>query len=513
MTGCSEEYTDGIADLCQASDIDQLLRIWTIVSQVRNGDVPTISDLNLNSLAPYSDHLLLLEKVAPDIFMYIFVGRKVAEETGVDMTGKSTVDFKPEFADFVANGYEKCLSTRRPVYTRYKNMLSDKDMWWERLVLPLSRSDGHLLILAYLVPLDGAAVDRGAILEACTDGVIVLDADSGDERDDYCMRIAWANAQFKAMTGLDPDEPIEGKPLSQIFKGALSATEWNLQRTRAQRQCGAVFDMRVTVAGVRRVLRCRSALVGGRIAMVFTDISDTWRETNEARAGQAKLIHENETLHQQASELAALAHSLDNSRQSLTEEVERRIHAETRQKELAYTDMLTGVMNRRALFEGGEALIERAKAEVTPVSVVIADIDHFKGINDTWGHAAGDAVIVAFSIALHAAAGSRDIFARLGGDEFVFVVADRSLQASLALVEMLRDQVNGLAVPFGDRAITLTASFGVATLAREDDTMDTILMRADAALYDAKAAGRDRIAVDCTEEPDARFGDTVRISA
>jgi two-component system cell cycle response regulator len=163
--------------------------------------------------------------------------------------------------------------------------------------------------------------------------------------------------------------------------------------------------------------------------------------------------------------------------------------------ELAVTDQLTGLFNRRYLGSQLGPLVDRATRGGEPVSVIIADIDYFKRVNDSFGHDAGDEVIREFSRRLAANTRPLDIACRLGGEEFIVVMpGTRGDYASLA-AERLRRHVAGTSFKIrnGAERIEVTVSIGVAASLEAGDTAETLLKRADEALYAAKQAGRNRV--------------------
>ena len=164
-------------------------------------------------------------------------------------------------------------------------------------------------------------------------------------------------------------------------------------------------------------------------------------------------------------------------------------------KQAASTDELTGLLNRRALNEKVSALIDAGRQ----LSVVIADIDYFKRLNDTYGHQVGDRALQAFSYALGSYARPSDIVARLGGEEFVLVLPDASAEGAQRVVERIRSGLPGVLTSSG--VPRFTASFGISDQ-RHGNTLDAMLQAADQALYVAKDAGRDRaiLAGSCREK-------------
>jgi two-component system, cell cycle response regulator len=167
--------------------------------------------------------------------------------------------------------------------------------------------------------------------------------------------------------------------------------------------------------------------------------------------------------------------------------------------QLATTDPLTGVLNRRAFFERAQQASTKPPPAAT-LSAIMIDIDHFKRINDVHGHGAGDEVIRGLA---QQAVAEGSIVGRLGGEEFVMLLEGATLPDAVAVAERVRSNFAGLRFGTGDDAIQATCSVGVGEW-RFNDSIDALLRRADAALYRDKAEGRNRVV---TEEA-ASSGDT-----
>ena len=159
---------------------------------------------------------------------------------------------------------------------------------------------------------------------------------------------------------------------------------------------------------------------------------------------------------------------------------------------LSSEDPLTGLHNRRYFERAAAVELDRARRHKRPLSAVMMDIDHFKAVNDTHGHAGGDDVLVAVAAACLSGIRAHDLHARYGGEEFCFLLPDTDLTQAAALAERLRASVSGLSLSAGGRSLHVTASFGVAETG-DDESVAALLGRADDALYEAKRRGRDRV--------------------
>jgi diguanylate cyclase (GGDEF)-like protein len=157
----------------------------------------------------------------------------------------------------------------------------------------------------------------------------------------------------------------------------------------------------------------------------------------------------------------------------------------------ATTDDLTGVANRRAFFQALSVEFGRLRRHPSSnCSVLALDLDHFKHVNDTWGHAAGDAVLKHFARVVGGHIRLGDVFGRTGGEEFTMLLPDTTLDEAEALGERLRLQVLLEPVQFDGHTIAITVSIGVAMLSAADTEAAQAVARADRALYEAKDAGR-----------------------
>ena len=156
-------------------------------------------------------------------------------------------------------------------------------------------------------------------------------------------------------------------------------------------------------------------------------------------------------------------------------------------------DHLTGIANRRAFFEAAEREIVRRKQSPRPLSLVLFDADHFKAVNDTYGHPAGDAVLCHLAKLLVSTFRQVDVVARVGGEEFAVLLPSTDLQTALKIANRLRENVASQVVEVDGVKIHFTVSGGVASMDDGINSLDALMKQADQELYQAKASGRNRI--------------------
>lgn len=174
-------------------------------------------------------------------------------------------------------------------------------------------------------------------------------------------------------------------------------------------------------------------------------------------------------------------------------DITARKSVEARLERLATTDSLTGVANRSHFFSRADAEIKRSARHRSPLSVLMIDLDHFKRINDEYGHAVGDGALMEFAAQCSRTLRESDILARYGGEEFVALLVDTDALGAASVAERLREATAAVELPGVSPARRLSVSIGISTVLQGENEIDPALRRADEALYHAKATGRDKI--------------------
>jgi diguanylate cyclase (GGDEF)-like protein/PAS domain S-box-containing protein len=181
-------------------------------------------------------------------------------------------------------------------------------------------------------------------------------------------------------------------------------------------------------------------------------------------------------------------------------DITQRKRLEDELRRLATTDALTGVATRGHFLESAQLEIERTQRYQRPLSVMMLDIDHFKSINDSHGHAAGDMAIRKVVGVLKQLLRGEDLVGRLGGEEFGVLLPETDIARATIVADRIREQIAALHIVNGENRIALTVSIGLTEYRHGDATIDALLLRADMALYDAKRGGRNRTVCHATAE-------------
>jgi len=313
-----------------------------------------------------------------------------------------------------------------------------------------------------------------SLVEQSTDGVILIDEQG--------MIIEWNQAQSK----------ITGIPKAS----ALGANFWNIQhqimtperrarmtpeylkKTYFESYLSGTTDYSekprdieiVSLSGEHKFLQQTAFIVktekGRRMGTVIHDITERKRIELELQRMGANLAAANIELQ------AALA----------------------RQRQLAHTDVLTGINNRRRLYELAEHEFEIAVRYKQPLSAIMFDIDHFKKVNDTFGHTIGDQILQSVAQTASAELRSADVIGRYGGEEFVIILPMTNAQQAYPLAERIRERVAALRLPTEKGDATVTLSIGIVEMLRDTQlkSVEDLIRQADETMYAAKQAGRNR---------------------
>lgn len=303
--------------------------------------------------------------------------------------------------------------------------------------------------------MDLVPVARSMLIENMSDGVMVLDPYN---------RIVDINSAMQTLLGVKNSSSLLGKDASAVLGQWMEKTEplRSEQESRTEMRSpnnpSHYLDLRVTP------LFDAYKQLNGRL-IVFRDVT-------ERKTVEKKLRNANYRLQSQLIEIGTLQSQL---------------------REQAVRDPLTNLFNRRYLEETLDRELARAAREEYRVCIIMVDIDHFKQVNDTYGHEAGDFVLKATADILSQQNRRGDFACRYGGEEFVVVMPNIHGDTALERAETLRRTLNSLQVAYGRYSLSATFSMGIASYPAHGDSREALLRAADRAMYAAKEAGRDHI--------------------
>lgn len=302
--------------------------------------------------------------------------------------------------------------------------------------------------------MDLIPVARSMLIESMSDGVLMLDAKN---------RVVDFNPAMKKFLG-DETTPILGRHVSELLGDWLEQSDALMDESQSQTEMripndpSRSLDLRVTP------LFDAYRQLNGRL-IVFRDIT-------ERKDVEKQLRHANRRLQSQLIEIGTLQSQL---------------------REQAIRDPLTNLFNRRYLEETLDRELSRAAREKYSMCIIMIDIDHFKHVNDNYGHEAGDVMLKAIAGGLAGLSRRGDFACRYGGDEFVVVLTNISLEVAYERAESLRISLNSLRVSYGLHTLSATFSMGFASYPTNGETHESLLRAADKAMYAVKDAGRDHL--------------------
>jgi diguanylate cyclase (GGDEF)-like protein/PAS domain S-box-containing protein len=325
-------------------------------------------------------------------------------------------------------------------------------------------------VMQYLDPSSAVPERVRAAFDTLTDGVLVLDP---------LGRIMLANRSFRELHPEGGGE-LQGRRMSELkwMPGNANGEKSGLPWDNVLNGQAGVPDARMSITQsdgneMETIVRCSPVNdAGGRVRgcmVTFHDVTAVHMANDQLRQTLGDLERTREQINVQNEEL----------------------------RRLAMRDPMTGCFNRRAFFDMAGDLVDMALKGDANLCCIMADIDHFKGFNDMYGHTVGDQVIQVVARALGASIRNADLLCRYGGEEFCILLPNSSLENACAVAERARVSIESEASD-GIRSVKvrrITASFGVATLTEGAPSLPALIDQADQALYASKEAGRNRVTV------------------
>jgi diguanylate cyclase (GGDEF)-like protein len=404
-----------------------------------------------------------IEVLSPceDDWRYLGFGAGLVAANGKDMTGRRVGDL-PER---ISVGYRRTLEHVRdemlPVLATSRDFVPGEANFWERLVLPCRTEDGDDRFVSYVRP-GGTREDMiKAVFEASQDGMIAVRAVRNRDGRIVDGRIVTANCKASEYAGYSAESMLDAS-FKRLFPGLVARRIWRRCVRVIRERTTERFELNISHQQLDTWLRVTLVSLGDGFVISFSDVTDL---------KQALLAEQ-------------------SSRAELAAEIEHRRALEAELRQLSLTDDLTGVANRRAFARTLGHEIRKVQRYGGVFSIIAIDIDHFKKINDCFGHAGGDEVLMAVAATFtDSLRRNIDLVARVGGEEFMLLLPGTALMGAVDLAERLRRQLDTMPVTIAGCPVHITASFGVKQFDANSEP-ERLTIEADNALYQAKRGGR-----------------------
>lgn len=467
-----EMFDKGIEWRAHAHSIRRLYGNWLALREQARA-VP-FSEFDPATLGPIADDMIVFRPTADGDMIYSHYGRALVERVGTDMTGKLSTRILETIGAFFRDCNNRVLATDEPLLTLHRSAIAGQVHLWERLVLPCRDPSGEPVIVIIAKPRQFRDDLLSAVLDASLDAIVAVRLvrdDAGLPVDGEFVAVNQRAADWNGQTV----EAMLQAPVLTLCPGLTESGLWTRFVDVALTRQPLQLVTRYACADADRWIEIACVPFGDGFMVTKADVTERKNAEDAMRQTQAEYAQANA---------------------ALKAEIQRRQALEEELSQLATRDSLTGALNRRATTEGLRDALARSARYAHPVSVITMDLDHFKHINDRFGHAGGDAVLRrTVGLLTHGLREDVDLVGRFGGEEFVLVLPHVGVGEAVGVASRMRELLARADVDHLDGPIRFSGSFGVAAWDGRE-TMDRLLSRADAALYRAKAAGRNRVALD-----------------
>jgi diguanylate cyclase (GGDEF)-like protein len=484
MVNIVDEYSDDIEQATQFSEVRDLIGIWRGACGAGVPDLQAFDAILRGGLA---ERTMLLTATS-DSLVYERVGRSVVLLFGHDPTGKMTVAISNEGARAFWERYRRAAETGKPVFAVQHQIGLGVVGAHERLILPVATPQGRKLIVYVRARRDNADLLR-AVFNGSTDGIMVIAAvrDTAGKIVDF--RIVAANREIARRHASEPDG-LTGRLLCEAYPEARGMGLVELYGTAIERDAPAIHEISFERAGNMECRELRLMPLGDGLVVTSVDLGPRRAAARAVKEQQDEAIAANRRLRRQAAKLFAANRSLKEKTLELGAEIARNRALEAELTRLAHIDRLTGLPNRARFEDLVEQALRTAGDQGRTAALCIFDIDHFKEINDSLGHSAGDLVLREAARRLAGTLGERDVAGRLGGDEFAVLIGDPADPADVSgkVSRLVEEMARPCAA--GPQDLPMGVSAGVAVFPDHGRKPGELFAHADIALYRGKRSGR-----------------------
>ncbi|CAH1675583.1 GGDEF domain-containing protein [Hyphomicrobiales bacterium] len=472
-----EVHSENIAARSHAPQIAKILHRFALHG--RDGAPVGYEAFAAEVLPLFGEDLMILEATGDGDYRWLHFGREIVRYSGATRLGQLVSGMRPQVARFSIDSFDQALAEDRALYTVHRSTETVRVALWERLILPATARDGRRFIIAFSRPLQFREDLLNAVLDSSPCGIVALRA-IRDERGGI-EQVVIVTANHRAATlGGRPDIDLLDTDGRESLPFLSDPLIWQRCVYAMSFQRADMLETSFTQGGKTLWLRIAIAPLGDGLLLTLTDITD--------------LTVANQTLQSRAATLALEIGRERATRRALSEEIDQREERERELRRLAETDPLTALLNRRSFTEKANAAIAASEANGSEIALIIVDLDHFKQVNDSYGHPAGDAVIRAFAdLLLGQFRTEHNLVGRFGGEEFGILLPGCDLAAAAASARQIQDALLIRSMPVSETlALHVTASLGIAAR-HPGEALASLTARADQALYRAKNDGRNRL--------------------
>jgi diguanylate cyclase (GGDEF)-like protein len=463
----------------RSPEIARLMRLYDVACPTAGSAAGAIADyarFNITTLDEYRDQLMVLRPDDGGDFTYLHYGAGISRVSGFDMTGRKTSSIGGEVAGFFAECYTQASKQGILMHTFHQALKVGSLTMWERLICPVNAGLGCPLLVVFNKPIAHRNDLLATVMEASPNGIMAYQSVRNADGEVVDAVLITMNPAAAQLIGVEVTH-IVGRPLLSAFPYVMKNGLWDIYRRVIETGEATSFETQFRTASQPPWLRISISRWSDGFVLVLADIT-------QLKQTLTHIQQKAEVLHLEVGAARATNIALSDE---LTQTAARAQVLELQ----AENDSMTGLPNRRGFLKRLKEMVRR-RSRSQAILAMILDIDHFKLVNDTYGHGAGDAVLIAFAARLINAIDRQVSFvARFGGEEFVLCALVHSDTSPNSYADELRGKLCHL--PFdigGGKTIKVCCSAGF-TFFRSDEEIEEALKRADAALYAAKRDGRD----------------------
>lgn len=469
-----ELYTADVEVRLRSAEASVLLKLFR---QTRAAGIPvTVALLDRDIMRGYGRNLILMEEADGGDYKVLYCGSDIEDDVGRPIGQAKISTLLKSTERLLHLGCHEADVVNDAICINHETGKGAAVHLWECLFLPFDRTAEGRMFCALFAPRQRKHEHLRMIVDGLPFALLrcapVRDA-SGEVADAV---VKACNNKAAELIGQDDCAALMERSILKLFGGSNIMGAWERHISVMRSGKPQQFDFHHHDDRGTRWFQVHSYMDRNNLMVLLSDITEMKRALLET----------------------------EHQKKMLLEEMEQRRNLEQELWALAHLDPLTSLPNRRAFRDAALLKLAEAQTEHRPCAVITIDIDHFKRVNDVYGHSAGDTVLRRIADIIRAPLRpNTDLVARMGGEEFTVLLPDTDMESAIAFAEKLRKRVEQTVVVVGENEIQPTISLGVA-MNRKSSDLDDLIDRADRALYTAKRTGRNKVATEVDIQPGSK---------